>query len=120
MAISCHSIRRPARKRSRARTVLGRPLDLKVSLFRTLAPLRVTLQFFQLLAHLTQSLAKFVGLDAHAHFASDAHEMSLGVLFELVHKDRIKMPALRARDIDGFIFEHLNFSGTSFTFEGRR
>src|SRR5216684_4852625 len=85
-------------------------LNLKPSLFRKPALLcfarGATLQFFQLVAPLTQALAKFVGLDPHSNFASDAYEMSLGMLFELVHQDRIQMPALRARDIDGFIFEH--------------
>jgi hypothetical protein len=95
---------------SDAGVVLLGNLNLKTSLFRKPALLRfarrATLEFFQLVAHLTQALAKFVGLDAHSSFASDAYEMSLGMLLELVHQDRIQMPALRARDIDGFIFEH--------------
>jgi hypothetical protein len=59
-------------------------------------------------------LPEFLGLEAHAGLASDAHEMSLRVLFDLMHEDRIQMPALGAFHINGFIFEHLNFSGAGF------
>jgi hypothetical protein len=85
--------------------------DLEVVLLRPLAlrrlPRRIALEFRHFVAYVIEMLAEFFGFEAHAGLASNADEMSLGVLLDLMHEDRIQMPALGAFHINGFIFEHL-------------
>src|SRR5579872_87751 len=94
-------------------------LNLEIPLLRTCPlhrlPRRIALQLRQLVTHLAEALPKFTRLELHAGLASDAGEMSLGVLLDLMDEDRIQVPALRAFHIDGFVFEHALVSGTMLT-----
>ena len=88
----------PGAVQSRGDRIHRRALNLEVILLRALAlrrlPGRVALELLQFILYFAQMLAELLGLEFHSGFASDAYEMSLGVLLDLMDNIEFKCPHL--------------------------